>query len=151
MAKIAVVSDEQYPVNQFVIDWLKNKGHEVFLFGALQSQKEEPWVQVTAEAAQYISDNEADEGIFFCWSGTGSAMVANRFPKIRAALCTDAETARAGRTWNHANVLVLSNRLLSQDLAKEILNAWFEDYDHLKGAAGVKALDDLKINFNRQN
>lgn len=143
--KIAVVSDENYPVNQFVVDWLKYHGYEIILFGALKSHKDEPWVKVTAEAAQFISDNKANEGIFFCWSGTGSSMVANRFPKVRAALCTDAETARAGRVWNHANVLVLSNRLLSQDLAKEILNAWFEDYDKSKGIEQVKALSDLQI------
>ncbi len=142
--RIAVVSDENYPVNQFIINWLKDCGHEVILFGALQSHQDEPWVKVTAEASKFISDNKADEGIFFCWSGTGSSMVANRFPKIRAALCTDAETAKAGRIWNHANVLVLSNRLLSQDLAKEILNAWFADYDLSKGAEQVNALIDLQ-------
>lgn len=141
--RIAVVSDEHYPVNQFVMDWLKGNGYEVFVFGALKSHQDEPWVTATAEASQFISDNQADEGIFFCWSGTGSSMVANRFPKIRAALCTDAETARAGRVWNHANVLVLSNRLLSQDIAKEILNAWFEEYDRSKGVEQVKALNEL--------
>ncbi|MFI4957125.1 MAG: RpiB/LacA/LacB family sugar-phosphate isomerase [Gammaproteobacteria bacterium] len=142
---IAVVSDEHYSVNDFVIDWLEKHGYKAIVFGALKTHQDEPWVTATAEAAQYISDGHADEGIFFCWSGTGSSMVANRFPTIRAALCTDAETARAGRVWNHANVLVLSNRLLSQDLAKEILNAWFEDYDHSKGAEQVMALASLDI------
>ena len=145
MAKIAVVSDENYPVNQFVIDWLKSHGHEIFLFGALRSHQDEPWVNATKEASIFVSENEAMEGIFFCWSGTGASMVANRFPKIRAALCTDAQTVRAARIWNHANVLVLSNRLLSVDLAKEMLEAWFENYDHSKGLSQVQALNELKI------
>jgi len=145
MAKIAVVSDENYAVNQFVIDWLKGYGHEVFLFGALKSHHEESWVDATREASQFISDNHAIEGIFFCWSGTGASIVANRFPQIRAALCTDLQTVRAARVWNHANVLVLSNRLLSLDLAKEMLEAWFEDYDEMKGASQVQALNNLKI------
>ena len=130
--KIAVVSDEVYPVNLFVVDWLKGQGHEVLLFGALASNQDESWVKATAEAAQSIYGNEAEEGVFFCWIGTGASIVANRYPALRAALCTDAETARAARIWNHANVLVLSNRLLSNDVAKEILSAWFENYDKSK-------------------
>lgn len=138
--KIAIVSDELYPVNLVVIDWLKSQGHELVLLGALKTKQDESWVSATAEAAQLIVENKVAEGIFFCWTGTGSAMVANRFPAIRAALCVDAQTARGARVWNHANVLVLSNRLLSQDVAKEILTAWFEDYDKAIGAKQVEAL-----------
>ena len=142
--KIAVVSDELYPVNLFVIDYLEKLGHEPVLLGALKTKQDEPWVSATAEAAQLIVENKVDEGIFFCWTGTGSSMVANRFPAIRAALCVDAQTAQGARIWNHANVLVLSNRLLSQDIAKEILTAWFEAYDKVKGAQQVEALKALQ-------
>ncbi len=143
--KIAVVSDELYPVNLIVIDWLKNNGHEVVLFGALKTHQDTPWVKATVEAAQAIINHKADEGIFFCWTGTGSAMTANRFQQIRAALCTDVQTAKGARIWNHANVLVLSNRLLSQDMAKEILSAWFEDYDKEKGKEQVEALNLMTL------
>jgi ribose 5-phosphate isomerase B len=71
-------------------------------------------------------------------------MTANKLPGIRAALCTDAETARGARLWNHANVLALSNRLLSQDVAKEILTAWFETFDVVKGIKGVTELINLE-------
>jgi hypothetical protein len=39
---------------------------------------------------------------------------------------------------------MLSNRLLSQDIAKEILTAWFADYDALKGAQGISGLAALE-------
>ena len=67
----------------------------------------------------------ADEGILFCWTGTGVTIAANKVAGIRAALCTDAETARGARLWNDANILSLSLRLTSQPLAKEILDSWF--------------------------
>ena len=53
------------------------------------------------------------------------AIAANKVPGIRAALCFDAETARGARLWDHANVLVMSLRLTSDVVAKEILDAWF--------------------------
>ncbi|KTC75472.1 ribose/galactose isomerase [Legionella birminghamensis] len=123
--KIAVCSDELYPVNDFVVEQLKHSGHEVLLFGAVKSRKNEPWITATEEAARAISQGICQEGIFFCWTGTGTSIVANKLPGIRAALCTDAQTAAGARLWNNANVLALSNRLLTQDLAKEILTSWF--------------------------
>jgi ribose 5-phosphate isomerase B len=142
--KIAVVSDELYPVHSFVLEWLKGQGHEPVLFGALKSEREESWVQSAWEAAQAIKEGICDEGIFFCWTGTGISIAANKLPGIRAALCGDAETARGARIWNHANVLALSNRLLDQEVAKEILAAWFEDFDVEKGAKGVTELKDFE-------
>jgi ribose 5-phosphate isomerase B len=51
-------------------------------------------------------------------------MAANKVRGIRAALCTDAETARGARRWNDANVLALGLRLTSPEVAKEMLDAF---------------------------
>src|SRR5580693_2032052 len=120
--KIAVASDEIYAVHGIVLEWLKGNGHEPIVFGALKTGNDEPWVLVAHEACQQIQNGNCDEGIFLCWTGTGICMAANKHQGIRAALSTDAETARGARIWNHANVLALSNRLLSEGLAKEILS-----------------------------
>jgi ribose 5-phosphate isomerase B len=144
--KIAITSDEIYPVHSAVIKWLKKHDHEPVYFGALKSNHDESWVKAAQDASMAIQHGECDEGIFFCWTGTGISIAANKCAGIRAALCTDAETARGARIWNHANVLALSNRLLSQDIAKEILAAWFEDYDKAKGAGGLKELQSLERN-----
>ncbi|PMP85380.1 MAG: galactose isomerase, partial [Chloroflexus aggregans] len=57
--------------------------------------------------------------------GTGVSIAANKVPGIRAALCHDAQTAAGARKWNDANVLALSLRLTTPELAREILDAWF--------------------------
>lgn len=124
--KIAVCSDEPYPVNDFVVQELERFGHQAVVFGAIKSRKIEPWVDVAREAAESIHQGICEEGIFFCWTGTGISIVANKIPGIRAALCTDTQTAAGARIWNQANVLALSNRLVTQDMAKEILAAWFD-------------------------
>ena len=72
-----------------------------------------------------MSANEVTKS-FFCWTGTGISLAANKVPGIRAALCTDAETARGARLWNEANALCMSLRLTSEVVAKEILETWFE-------------------------
>lgn len=139
--KIAVCSDEPYPVNDVIVTEIKKRGHEAILFGSPRTKKEAPWITVTAEAAKAVSEGRCDEGIFFCWTGTGSAIAANKISGIRAALCGDAETAKGARIWNHANVLILSNRLTTSDLAKEILEAWFSTP---MDDRGEKTVQDIK-------
>jgi ribose 5-phosphate isomerase B len=138
--RIALCSDEPYPVHATVRRLVEARGHQVVPFGALVSGHETPWASSAEQAAEAVARSECDEGIFFCWSGTGISMAANKVPGIRAALCTDAGTVRAARKWNHANVLCLSNRLLSEDLAQELVEAWFEEYPREAGAAGVRDL-----------
>jgi ribose 5-phosphate isomerase B len=143
--KIAICSDEPYPIHNFVLSEVRKRGHEAVLFGSLVSGKEESWAKVARDAALAISRGECDEGVFFCWTATGISMAANKVPGIRAALCTDAETAQGARIWNHANVLALSNRLMTEPLTKAILDAWFDTAFDPRGDAGVtdlKAVDE---------
>jgi ribose 5-phosphate isomerase B len=138
--RIALCSDEVYPVHEWVERALVERGHEVVRFGALRTGADAPWALAAEEAALAVAAGRCEEGVFFCWSGTGISIAANKVPSVRAALCTDAGTTRAARRYNHANVLCLSNRLLSNDLAKEILEAWFEPYPPELGEAGVADL-----------
>jgi ribose 5-phosphate isomerase B len=96
----------------------------VILFGPLQ-YAEQFWPQVARKVAEAVAANDVDEGILFCWTGTGVSIAANKVPGIRAALCDDAETARGARLWNNANVLCLSIRRTSEVRAGEILDSWF--------------------------
>jgi ribose 5-phosphate isomerase B len=87
--------------------------------------------------------------VFFCWTGTGISMAANKVPGVRAALCGDPGTAAGARVWNHANVLCLSNRTLSRDMAREILDAWFDTEPGERGAAGVSLLEAVDGRWRR--
>ncbi|KTD11121.1 ribose/galactose isomerase [Legionella gratiana] len=148
--KIAVCSDELYPVNDFVVQELERLGHQVIPFGALKSRCTESWIQTARAAAEAIKRGECDEGIFFCWTGTGISIVANKIPGIRAALCTDAQTTKGARIWNRANVLALSNRLLTQDLANEILDAWFNTQLEERNTHVIKEIELIEREY-REN
>lgn len=138
--KIALCSDEAYPVHELVERVLLERGHELERFGAFPRGAATSWALTAEAAALAVAQGRCAEGIFFCWSGTGISISANKVVGVRAALCTDAQTARAARLYNHANVLCLSNRTLSGDVAKEILDAWFEPYARETGEPGVVEL-----------
>lgn len=122
--RLSVGADERNPVVEAVIKLLKHDGHRVVFYGP-SGRSSVPWSEVAACVAHDIADGVADEGILFCWTGTGVSMAANKVAGIRAALCGDAETARGARKWNDANLLCLSLRTTTEALAQEILKAWF--------------------------
>lgn len=139
--RIALCSDEVYPVHATLRAALEARGHEVVPFGACATGADTPWASAAEEAALAVADGRCDEGVLLCWSGTGISIAANKVPGIRAALCGDPGTAAAAREWNHANVLCLSNRTLSDDMAKEILAAWLDTPQGDRGDAGVALVD----------
>jgi ribose 5-phosphate isomerase B len=121
---IVVGSDERTHLTDAVVQELKRRGHEVELVGPLKGESID-WPRVAERVAECVAQGQADEGILFCWTGTGVSMAANKVPGIRAALCHDAETAKGARLWNRANVLCLSLRATPEVVAQEILEAWF--------------------------
>ena len=77
-----------------------------------------------------IKDNNNSKGILFCGTGIGISMAANRFPHIRAALCTSIEMASKSRKHNDANVLALGGRILEDRLALEIVKEFlYTDFE----------------------
>lgn len=123
--RIAVAADELVGVADALPEELRKRGHEPILHGALAEQERPDWAWASEAAARDVVDGRADQAIVACWTGTGASIAANKVPGVRAALCTDAQTAEGARRWNDANVLALSLRLTSAPALEEILDAWF--------------------------
>ncbi|HVO42215.1 MAG TPA: RpiB/LacA/LacB family sugar-phosphate isomerase, partial [Aggregatilineales bacterium] len=122
--RLAVGSDDRTHLTEAVITWLRERGHTLTLVGPIAEQAL-AWPAVGQTVAEQVASGGADEGILFCWTGTGVSIAANKVPGIRAALCEDPETASGARRWNNANVICLSLRRISEPRAVEILEAWF--------------------------
>lgn len=136
--RIALGTDERTHLTDTVAGYLREKGHEV--------DQPEPtaWPEIARAVGEAVASGRADQGVLFCWTGTGVSIAANKVPGARAALCPDPETARGARKWNDANILCLSLRLTSDTVAKEILDAWFEatvDENERENIERVNAMD----------
>ena len=82
------------------------------------------------QVASRVEKGGCDMGIVLCGSGNGVNMVANRYPKVRAALCWSTEIARYARKHNDANVLSLPARFISQQEALKIAEVFLgEDFE----------------------
>ena len=140
--KIALGSDGRLSVTDAVEEELKRRGHDVVLVGPPAGEELE-WADVAERVGRQVARGEAEQGVLFCWTGTGVGIAANKVPGVRAALCGDAETARGARRWNDANVLCMSLRATSEVIAKEILDAWLDAQPDPSEAENIDKVRDL--------
>lgn len=133
--KFIIGSDDASPVLGHVAQLLRDRGHEVVAVVV------KAWGEVALEVAHAVASKTADQGVVMCWTGTGVAMAAAKVPGVRAALCVDAATAAGARKWNDANVLVMGLRLTSEEVAREMLDAWFSTAADPGEAANIARLD----------
>lgn len=117
--RVALGTDEVTPLVQVITEHLTDLGHQVDLVAAPQL-----WPRAGRLVGEAVASGSASAGVVCCWTGTGVSIAANKVAGVRAALCVDATTAAGARRWNDANVLALSLRLTSGEVAKEILDAF---------------------------
>jgi ribose 5-phosphate isomerase B len=137
--RFIVGADDQGAVADTVVDELRSRGHEVTVVERAQ------WPEVAERVAQTVAAGEADQGVLFCWTGTGTAMAANKVAGVRAALAWDPWIAEGARKWNDANVLVMSLKRTEPETAKQIVDAWLSveapDPDEAANIARLRELD----------
>jgi ribose 5-phosphate isomerase B len=137
--RIIVGADDEGAVADAVVDELQARGHDVTVLERSQ------WPDVAKQVAETVASGGADQGVLFCWTGTGTSMAANKVPGVRAALAWEPWIAEGARKWNDANVLVMSLKRTSEETAKEILDAWLAveepDSDEAENIARLNALD----------
>ena len=95
-----------------------------------------------AAAARRVSRGEFHRGIVICGSGLGVSYTANRFPRVRAALVQDVETAEMARRHNDANMLALAADRIDVDTAWSIVQAWLNTgFDGGRHSRRVEMID----------
>ncbi|VGO20235.1 ribose 5-phosphate isomerase B [Pontiella sulfatireligans] len=122
--KIAIGSDHGgYTLKTRLVDLLKEKGITVEDLGC-DSTESVDYSDYAAAVADQVSNAAVDQGIIVCTTGIGMSITANKFPRVRAALCMNADMATMARQHNNANVLCLSQKYTTEAEAAEILDDW---------------------------
>ena len=87
-------------------------------------------------------------GLMIDGVGVGSAIVANKLPGVRAALCPDTFSAYNARAHNDANVLTLGSRTMGVEVCKRVLAAFLDtDFEGGRHARRVQKITDVEARF----
>lgn len=77
-----------------------------------------------AAAAKRVASGDCEFGIILCGTGQGIMMAANKIKGIRCGVCSEAFSARMIRQHNNANMLSIGARVVGEDLALDIVDAF---------------------------
>ncbi|HPA13643.1 MAG TPA: ribose 5-phosphate isomerase B [Desulfobacterales bacterium] len=123
---IVIGSDHAaYPLKEKIKTYLIECGMKIEDVGTC-SEESVDYTDFGARVAVLVSAGKFQRGILLCGTGIGMSMVANRFPRVRAALCSDLFTAIMSRRHNNSNILVMGGRVIGEALALEMVKAWLE-------------------------
>jgi ribose 5-phosphate isomerase B len=122
--KIIIAADPfAVTLKKAVAAYLKEKGHEVIDLGSTD-EKAIPYYECCVDACKALQAGKGERGIFFCGTGMGMSVIANRFKGITASVVESVFAARMCRSINNANVLCLGSMIWGDWMAKDAVEAF---------------------------
>lgn len=134
--RVAFAADDSNECVEAVAAALEERGE------LLRLDTRDHWPEMSKAVAESVASGAADFGVLMCWTGTGTAIAANKVAGVRAAQASDPWIAENARRWNDANVLTLSLKRTAPDVAVECVNAFLDvespDADEMENIAKIR-------------
>ena len=146
--KIGIANDHTaVEMKKEVTAYLESLGHEVINFGtdSTESTDYPIWGEKVANA---VASGEVEKGIAICGTGLGISLACNKVHGIRAAVCSEPYTAKYGRLHNDCNILCFGARVVSEELAKMMLDAFLTT--EFEGGRHQRRVDEI-MDIERRN
>jgi ribose 5-phosphate isomerase B len=114
-----------FELKEKLVKFLKDNGHKVKDFGTFSAVSCD-YPPIGYKVAREVALKKAERGVLICKTGIGLAIVANKLPGIRAAVCHDTKSAISSRTHNDTNILVFGALFIKENWARKILEIWLK-------------------------
>ncbi|MDD5099220.1 MAG: RpiB/LacA/LacB family sugar-phosphate isomerase [Candidatus Colwellbacteria bacterium] len=105
---------------------LKESGYEIGDLGAETLIPDDDYPDYAIAVAEKVSADQNSKGVLICGSGVGVCVVANKYPRIRAALVSSPDHAYMSRNDDDSNILCLPSNIIDESQAKMILASWLQ-------------------------
>ena len=141
--RVVIGSDHAvFELKEKIKEKLTNEGYEVLDVGTYSAESVDYPIYGHA-IGHAVAGGEADRGVAVCGSGIGISIACNKVRGIRCALCTSVAMAEMSRRHNDANVIAMGARMISEELAFEMLDTWFAtDFEGGKHLRRINMLED---------
>jgi ribose 5-phosphate isomerase B len=150
--KIVIDADDAaLQLKRVLVDHLKGKGIEVEDLDLLGSNPDANYPEVAYHLARKVQAEQLDRAILICGTGLGMAMMANKVEGVFAGPCHDVYSAERLRASNNAQVLTMGARVVGEELAKTIVDAWLKaEFQGGRSTPKVETMRNLeKESFNK--
>ena len=141
--RVCIASDHGgFDVKEKVGVLLEKRGIEVDNLGCPDKESVD-YPDYAALVAGQVADGSVDFGVLVCTTGIGMSIMANKFPRVRAALCTSAHLAGKARAHNNANLLVLNSEMDDEELLNSVLDNWLSS--DFEGGRHARRADKFEV------
>lgn len=124
--KIAMGNDHTaIDLKNVIKDHIEAKGHQVVDFGTNETASCD-YPDYGEKVGRAVASGEVDGGIVICGTGLGISLAANKVQGVRACVCSEPYTAKLSKQHNNANVLAFGARVVGDEMAKMITDAWLD-------------------------
>jgi len=126
MKVVIDADDAALGLKKALVDHLRTKGIEVEDLNLVGSKPDATYPEVAYHLARKVQAEKLDRAILICGTGLGMAMMANKVEGVFAGTCHDVYSAERLRASNNAQVLTMGARVVGEELAKTIIDAWLK-------------------------
>ena len=140
--RIAIAADHNgLALKTDLVAWLTERGHDVDDRGAPADAEIVDYPPLCADVGQQVVSGQAERGLVLGGSGQGESVACNKIPGVRAGLCQDLFSTEISRAHNDSNVLVLPAKIVSTELARQLVATWLDT--PFKGGRHQLRLDQI--------
>lgn len=143
--KLAMAADHGgYEMKETIKTYLEDKGYTILDLGT-HSCDSVDYPNYGKACGEAVTSGKAEAGIVFCGTGIGISIAANKVKGVRCALATDPYMAEMGKKHNNANMLALGGRILGEEQARKIVDAWLSaEFEGGRHQRRVDMLDEMR-------
>lgn len=124
--RIIIAADHAgFNLKERIKSYLQMKGFQIKDLGTYSRERCD-YPPGAFNLAKDISQGKHSRGILVCKSGIGNSIVANKLPRVRAALCYNRKAARLSREHNDSNILVLGSAFVKRKEALRVVDTWLK-------------------------
>ena len=143
--KIAIGNDHVAgAMKNHIVKYLEEKGHELMNFGTDSTERCD-YPVYGKKVADAVASGACERGILICGTGIGISLAANKVKGIRAAVCSEAYSARLTRQHNDANIIAFGARVVGEATAEmivdEFINTEYEGGRHQQRIDMITAIE----------
>jgi len=133
-----------------MMEYMTAKGYECVDYGAYDAAKRVDYPDQGLKVAEAIKAGEIEKGVLICGTGIGISLAANKVPGIRAAVCSEPYSASMATKHNAAQIVAFGARVVGNELAKTILDAFFDNqFEGGRHAERVQKICDIETKYNK--
>ncbi len=134
-----------YKYKEMLRGYLEGKGFEVEDLGT-NGEESVDYPDFGRAVGEAVAGDPGAYGVLVCGTGIGIAMAAHKVKGVRAATVHNEFTAQAARGHNDANVIAMGERVVDEEMAKKIVDAFFgaefEGGRHEKRVGKITAIEN---------